>query len=78
MYFMTIEINKNNFKTYQNDFKKDTGFDASEPGNYEKYVAYYQARILDSQMQVQFNIANQLFGINQLLQKAAMKQQEGK
>ena len=49
---------KNNFEGLKKEFQKETGLDPKT--NIEVYIQYYQARMIDTQMQIQASILNEL------------------
>lgn len=52
---------KNNFNTFKQDFKKDTGLDPDV--NLETYIAYYNARINDYNMQTNAAMLNEIVNL---------------
>jgi len=57
---MKIEL-KNNYKTYQADFQKDTGLQMK--GNEALYLSYINFRASDAAHQMQWQIANLLLNL---------------
>jgi hypothetical protein len=48
---------KSNFVGLQQEFKKETGIEASK--NWEMYIQYYHAKVADTQMQVLTGLLNE-------------------
>lgn len=57
-YTMATTLNYvNNYAKFKEDFKKDTGLDASK--NVAEYINYFNARMADMNYQMNFQLANQ-------------------
>ena len=54
----TTVSQQNNYSNFKEDFKKDTGLDASK--NISEYINYYNARINDMNYQLAFTGANSI------------------
>ncbi len=73
---MAVTLNfKNNYDTFKEDFKKDTGFDAVK--NPTEYINYFNARMTDMNYQLNHQMANvYLNEINFLPRNIALRMSE--
>jgi hypothetical protein len=69
---MTTLNYKNNYASFKEDFKNDTGLDATK--NVSEYINYFNARMSDMNYQLSHQMANRYLNeINFLPDKIALK-----